>query len=288
MTTKCQHCHGRSELYLCESCQVDLANRLDQIPWLLEELDNRIQQLDRINLGTIGRNRRPDQLNPIDFDACETARNIRALLQQWVETVAQRHTGRTPPALRTVHTIELARWLTANINAIARQPFAGQLHRDITKLTGTQQKPGTLHRAINPTEHHLAGPCPTITGRNHNGTPRTCNTMLFADTYDVIVTCPECRQDINVEDNRRKAAAERDLHTKNEIHDMLTTINEPITTDQLNHWIKWRRLKRQAWLEAGIPTEYRLTEHAEPLYSIDQARKLRRRDQRFTRRTNHA
>lgn len=286
--TTCQHCKRRTEFYLCDNCQIQLANALDQIPWLIQELDNRIAKLDRINLGTIGRNRRPDELDAIDFDAAETARKIRKALQHWVNTIAIRATGRPPTALNTATTADLARWLNANIPHIAKLDLAHkgrhQLYDDITHIAGTPEQAGELHRAINPTEKHLVGPCPTPIGRNHNGTPRTCNTTLFADTYDQTVRCPTCHHTINVETTRRQAAAERDLHTRDQLLDMLTAIDEPITTTQLSHWIKWRRLKRQAWLEDGIPTEYRLTDHAEPLYSIEQARKLRHRDQRFTRR----
>ena len=289
--TTCQHCHRRAELYLCDNCQIQLANALDQIPWLIQELDNRIQKLDRISLGTIGRNRRPDTLDAIDFDAAETARKIRKTLQHWVNTIAIRATGRQPAALNTATTADLARWLNTNIPHIAKLDLnhkgRHKLYDDITHIAGTPEESGEIHRAINPTEKHLVGPCPTIIGRNHNGTPRTCNTTLFADTYDQTTRCPTCHQTINVETTRRQAAAERDLHTRNQLLDMLAAIDEPITTTQLDHWIKWRRLKRQAWLKAGIPTEYRLTDHAEPLYSIEQARKLRRRDQRFTRRKTH-
>lgn len=284
----CKACHRPNPLYLCDDCQEQLRVMLDQLPWLLEELDNRIQCLTRYQTGTIGRSGRPDELTIIDFDAAETARAVRKKLLTWVETVAQRHTGRQPAALTTVTTKDLARWLQANTAAIARQDCAGDLYQDIKALVGTDHQPtGQLVRAINPTQHHLVGPCPTITGRTHTGQPRQCGHMLYADTYDQTVECPTCKQTINVEDNRRRTAAERDLHTRQDLQDMLTNIDEPITETQLNHWIKWRRLKRQAWLEDGIITEYNLTNQAQPLYSIQQARTLRRRDQRFTHRKHH-
>lgn len=286
--TTCQHCHRPNNLYLCDNCQTQLANMLDQIPWLLTELDNRIAQLDRTNTGTIGRTRRPDELNPIDFDALETSRKIRKTLQHWVTTIATKATGRPPNSLHTATTPDLARWLNHNIGHIARLDLNHkghhQLYDAITHITGTPNKPGTLHRAINPTEHHLAGPCPTITGRNHNGTPRQCETMLFADTYDQTVTCPTCHQDINVEDNRRKAAADRDLHTQTELIDTLNAINEPITPAQLTAWTRARRLRPAAYRHDQTITEYRIHPNDEPLYSLERTRKLQRRDNDPTRR----
>lgn len=278
----CRHCKRQHQLYLCDECQTQLENMLDEIPWLLEELDARIQKLDRISLGTIGRNRRPDELNVMDFDAAETARETRKMLLKWVETIAQKHTGRTPPGLTTVETKNLARWLKTNTDAIARLSLAGKLYQDINKLVGTTQKGGQLITAINPTELHAAGPCPTITGKNHNGTPRQCHTMLFADTYDRTTTCPTCSQTIDVETNRRQAAADRDLHTAADIVEVLANIDEPITEHQLEQWIKARRLRPLAYREGGA---FRLNDQDEPLYSIERARKLRRRDNNLRTRT---
>jgi uncharacterized Zn finger protein (UPF0148 family) len=288
--TNCQACHRPNDLYLCQNCQTQLANMLDQLPWLLDELDNRIARLDRITAGTIGRNRRPDEMNPIDFDAIELARTIRKKLLHWVETIATRAAGRPPNALTTVATADLARWLNHNISHIARLDLATKgrhpLYDDITRMVGTSdQRTGTLVRAINPEERHLVGPCPTITGRNPDGTPRQCQTNLFADTYDQTVDCPHCQQTVNVETTRLQAAADRDLHTRNSLLDVLNAIDEPINPNQLDRWIKYRRLQRKGWLQDGTATEYQLTERAEPLYSVDQARKLRRRDQRITHRT---
>lgn len=279
----CQACSRPTQLYLCDTCQTELTNMLDQIPWLLTELDNRIQRLDRIAVGTIGRNRAPDQLNVIDFDAAETARTTRALLLQWVETVAQSHTGRPIPATTTIHTSQLARWLQANTNAITRLPLAGSLYRDIKKLVGTDQQGGQLVQAINPIERHLVGPCPTITGRDHNGHPRQCSRTLFADTYDRTTTCPTCHHTIDVERNRRQAAADRDLHTQTDLLEVLANIAEPITKDRIDRWIKARRLRPAGYTHDGSIIEYRINPNAEPVYSLERARKLRRRDNDLTR-----
>ncbi|MDQ2628404.1 MAG: DUF1922 domain-containing protein [Actinomycetota bacterium] len=290
----CQHCRRQTQNYLCDDCTNQLHDMLTQIPWLLDELDNRIQKLDRINLGTIGRTRRPDELTPIDFDAVDLARTTRKTLLKWVVTVAERHTGRRPQALDTVTTADLARWLAANTHAIARLDLANtkgrhQLYDDINHLVGTNQQGAQLIRAINPTEHHLVGPCPTITGRNHDGTPRQCGHMLYADTYDRTVTCPTCNQDINVEDNRRRAAADRDLHTRTNLLDVLANIDEPVDPDRLDAWIRARRLRPAGYLHANDTIiEFRIHPADEPVYSFDRARKLRRRDHSLTGRKSRA
>lgn len=286
MTNTCRapHCQRTTDLYLCQDDINALAMMLDEIPWLIEELDARIQKLDRISLGTIGRNRRPDELNVMDFDAAETAREVRKLLLKWVKDIGVRALGRPPSAISTATTPDLARWLRANVNHIARDKQAGKLYSDINRLVGTSQKGGQLVTAINPTEQHAAGPCPTIVGKNRDGSPRQCGEMLFADTYDRTTTCPKCGQDIDVEKNRIRANAERDLHTKPDIVEVLTNIDEPVTTEQLELWIVARRLRPRGYLHDGAIVEFRITDKDEPVYSVERARKLRRRDHHLTRR----
>lgn len=283
----CQHCGRPTQLYLCDDCQTQLANMLDQIPSLAEELDTRIQKLDRIHQGTIGRNRRPDELNIMDFDAAETARKLRKTLLHWVTTIAERHSGRRPAGLSTVTTANLAKWLRTNVGAIARLDLTHrgrhQLYDDIAHYISPDQRGGQLIRAIDRNERHFAGTCPTITGHDHDGDPIECGTMLYANTDDPTTTCPECHQPINVEHNRRQAAETRDLRTTTEILEVLTNIDEPVTPDQLNRWITARRLRTMGWRHDGTLVQTRVNEHSQPLYSLKRARKLRRRDEQLQR-----
>jgi hypothetical protein len=265
---------------------------LAELPWLLDELDARIQNLARVTHGTIGRVRRPDELNMMDFDAAEFARKVRATLLKWVETVAERHTGRKPPALTTVDTKQLAQWLHANIDAIARLDLAKKsrhpLYDDINRLVGIDQKGGQLVAAINRHERHFAGMCPTITGKNHDGTPHECGRILYADTDEHTTQCPDCKQTIDVEKNRLRAARDRDLLPKDELLEVLTNIGEDATTQQINRWITARRLRIRGYLHDGNMVRFRVNEHSIALYSVARARKLRRRDQQLRRQNTPA
>ena len=295
MTNLCQQCRRpEPHAYLCESCATQLANMLAELPWLIEELDNRIQQLARITHGTIGRQRRPAELNAIDFDAAETARKVRKTLLHWVTEIAQKHNGRTPPALNTVHTKHLARWLLANVDAITRLDLAHRNHKghttghrlyhDIAQLTGTPTDPqgGQLHHAINRHEKNFAGPCPTVVRRGRRGEPIECATILYADIDQATVQCPTCHHHIDVEENQKKARKDRDLVTKQQLLEALADIDEPVPAKTLDQWIRARRLRRRGWLHNGEFVAFRIHADDPALYSLDRARKLRARDRQLT------
>lgn len=294
MTNLCQQCHRpEPHTYLCENCTTNLANMLDQLPWLIKELDTQIQQLTRTTHGTIGRVRRPNELNAINFDAAETARKTRKTLLKWVEEIAQKATGRTPPALNTVRTIYLAKWLYVNINHIARLDLAHRNHKgritghrlyhDIARLVGTPTDPdgGQLIHAINRHEKNFAGPCPTVLKRGRRGEPIECGTILYADIDQATVQCPDCHQKIDVEENQKKARADRDLVTKAQLLEALADIGEPVPAKTLDQWIRARRLRRRAWLHDGQPVQFRIHAEDPALYSLDRARRLRARDEQL-------
>lgn len=275
------HCHQPTQNYLCENCTTQLANMLDQLPWLLDELDARIQRLARTNQGTIGRTSRPNELNIIDFDAAETARKVRKLLLHWVQEVVEQATGRRPPALHTAAAQDLAKWLCANTNHIALLPCAPSLYTDIEKLANTDNNHrGELIIAINPQERHFAGPCPTTTGHTTTGEPIECETPLYADTDETTVTCPTCNQKIDVEKNRLKAAVDRDLLPEPKLLEVMDNLGERISRVKLYQWIREQRIRPKGWIHDGKISNYRIRRGDPAVYSLKRARKLRLREQR--------
>lgn len=281
----CQVCRADNQQYLCDRCIIQLDLMLGQIPWLIDQLDAQIQKLDRVNSGTIGRTRSQDSLDVMDFAAAEKSRRVHKLLLRWVIHVVDAHTGRIPPALATTSTRSLAAWLKCNTTAIARLPKSGDLYRDIHKLVGTDtERKGELVTAINPTQRHLVGPCPTITGRRR-GNHILCGHILYADTYDRTITCPTCQQDIDIETTRRRAAADRDYHTEEQLLEVMANCGEPVDPDTLTQWIKAKRLRPDGRLHNGLIVPTHTHDDCPYVYSVKRARKLRDRDNRLKAKT---
>lgn len=285
MTTECRNkaCKRASQLYLCNDCTAVLRNMLDQVPDLLAELDARIQKLDRVPHGTIGRTRGPSDLNVMDFEAAETARETRKMLRRWVETVASQHSGRRPPGLDTVETRMFARWLQVNVEAIARLDIAGKIYDDIKELIGSGDKGGTLVRAIDRRERHFAGSCPTVTGWDANGRVIECGEILYDEYGSRTVDCPTCGQEIDVKRNQVRALASRDLMPADTLLDALANAGESVQADQIERWIAIKRLRPRGYMHQGKFVKTRVQEADNALYSFETARRLLRRDSRQSR-----
>lgn len=297
--TDCQSCKRPTELFLCADCVVVLAEMIGQLPWLLDELDARIQRLDRVSIGTIGRQRRPEELNVMDFDAAETARNTEKTLRDLVAmingprpirlqcTVPHDFIGPLRPAWRRLPCgyrptiIEIIDWLMRRVDIIARHPKAGHVYRELNRLVGSDQRGGHLVKSINPVERHFAGLCPTVRGHGPDGAPLACEQPLYADVDERTIECPACQQQIDVERNRRDTAAARDLRTTSEILEILANLDEPIEPKQLNGWIHAQRLRPKGWRHDGAIVETRVNQNSQPVYSLKRAQKLRRHDQQL-------
>lgn len=278
MSVQCHACKAHAQLFLCDDCQTQLSNMLAQIPWLLDELDARIQKLDRISTGTIGRTRRPDELNVMDFTAAETARNVRKKLLHWVTTIAEKHTGRKPPALSTVTTKNLARWLKANTHAIAKLTIAGKFYRDIDHLVGVNERGGQLIDAINRKDRAYFGPCTTIVGHNRDGTPRECGHDLYAPRDSDELECPRCKTSRPAQKQLQGTITQRDLLPEPKLLETMDTLGEHLSRPRLYDWIRTGQLKPRGYIHAGEIVEHRVRRGDPRVFSLSQARQLRWRD----------
>lgn len=273
----CQQCRRPTQNYLCDDCTDILRDMLEQIPWLIEELTNRIQRLDRTTTGTIGRSRGPDELSVIDFDAATLARTTHKTLYALAETVANIASGRTP-RLETVTTGDLALWIACKLPHIVRHHTAGNTYRIIDNLVGADQQGGQLVDAINRQDRTYYGPCTTIVGRDRNGHPRECGHDLYGPRESIEITCPRCKASINPQVQLITTINARDLVTETKLLETLAAIGEPVSRVQLYGWIRTGRLKPRGWVHAGRIVAKKVRHKDPRVFSLLIARQLRMHD----------
>jgi hypothetical protein len=278
--TRCQHCHRPTQLYLCQDCQDQLADMLDQLPWLITQLDITAQRQDQLaEPNTERTTTSPAELTVINFNATELARQVRATLLEWVARVAERHSGRRPPCLRATDTKDLARWLTANLSAIPKQAIAGQLYTAIHTLTGDHTNEGQIHQAINRQDRRYYGPCQATIGKHRDGTPRPCGQDLYAPPQSDSITCPRCNTQTNPQTQLLTTIKQRDLVTETQLLEALHNLGEPITRPRLYQWIKQGQLQPRGWIHNGRIVPHKIRHKDPRVFSLSQARDLRSKHQ---------
>ena len=63
--------------------------------------------------------------------------------------------------------------------------------------------------------------------------------------------------------------------------DVLDTMDEPVTKDTLERWVRARRLRNHGYLHNGAPVKFHIRRTDPALYSLKRARYLRDRDQQL-------
>lgn len=295
--TKCLNCSAPSPGgYLCPDCRDVLAEALDQLPWLIGELQTTVCRLDRLNLGVQGRG--SENPSPINLGGSALATDVGEVLTRWTDrlcqangitlmpkqTVGPRFIGPLPgPQWRRLlpgylgSPMQRARWLADNVDLVAKHPRAGDICKDILELTGERgkpSKPGRLVRAIDRVVRVYAGACPTLVARDRDG-DITCATDLFAEADAVEVRCPRCHQDIDVAKNRQRSITDGDLMTEAQLIKTMETLREPVYSDLLQRWLKSGDLKPSGYLSGSRIVEHRTKGNDARLLSLSRCRQLR-------------
>ena len=76
--TDCRNCRRETDLYLCQLCAKELGALLNDLPWLLDQLEITVIRQDKLSTGVIGRS--SDNPSPINVGAMELSRNLRGQL----------------------------------------------------------------------------------------------------------------------------------------------------------------------------------------------------------------
>lgn len=290
--TKCRKCSQKCDLYLCNDCIDQLQEHLTEIAWLIGELEITLTGQDVLTTGSVGQS--SEEPSPIRFDSqgnpntigdqtrnavttwvrdlCETRRiafePVRVVPLDFIGPLPDERWRRLPKRYRPT-AADAAEWLAEHVHAIAADPGAARCFKEMADL-----RAGAL-RMINRPDRHFAGPCPTIKAYSRTGKAIECGKFLYAATDERSVTCPACKQPVDVQRNRQRAWREGDRLTERILLKRLKDIEEPVSERQLYRWLRQRKLAPVGWLHKGVFVEHYILRGDPRVFSLRAVRQLR-------------
>jgi len=269
--TDCRNCRRDTELFLCALCQRELHTTLDELPWLLVQLDITVGRQDKLNLGIAGgANPNP---SPINLGAMELARNIRTTLSTIVRDLCE-NVGQAPPD-RSWTTPWMAEWLSRHHTAIAATDSAGDTMREIHNTRDA------LIRAINRNLRCYVGPCTTVRGHDRRGRDIECGHDLYAnrDNLDERIQCPRCKSWLYPREQLMETIHRRDLLPESHLLETLDSLGEPVSRVRFYAWLRDGRIKPRGYVHAGRIVPRQIQRGDARVFSLTAARRLRVADQ---------
>jgi hypothetical protein len=252
---KCTQCGGRAQLSLCARCTTQLDQMLDDLSWLLGELETTATRQDRL---TTGGSRSADQPSPANLGAVELLRAIREELRWLAAGINLLPMGVAPRLV--------VWWLRQHFDEIVRRSDAATFYRSVARLVGFST-PGPVHAVINRPDRKFVGDCPE------------CGELCYAHTEDVYTVCPQCGVPIDVQKNRTRTIVEYDLLPERALLQILDNLREHVPRVTLYSWIKSGRLPIAGYLSSDGVVAHKGGPRDPRVYSLSRARALRRREQ---------
>ena len=255
---KCQQCGGRAQLPLCKTCTGQLGGMLDDLGWLLHELEITAARQDKLTVGTL-----PAGVvhpSPINVGAIELLRSIGGQLR-WL--VGGFFNNDLPVAAQP----RLMVWmLRRDLDKLAWRSDAETCYRTIQRLVGPTGH-GPIHDTINRCDRRFAGDCPD------------CGVLLYAREEDIYTTCPACEMPVDVDKNQTRALAEYDLLPERALLNVLDNLREHVPRVTLYGWITTGKLPVAGYLSSDGVVARKGGPRDPRVYSLNRARTLRRREQ---------
>lgn len=310
MTAKCQACKGQAaNAYLCGKCVKQLRDNLAELPFWIDrliesivgqvrfgdggtrpartmhgddELASHIESLPGCSCDDectcdpkIARGKRQRAalahalaLGRVNANASELHADIANVLETWIRHLCETRSV-TIPKLAT--TVRMARWLHANVSAIANDEAAGEC---VDELADIRKR---IERTVNrPEPRKFLGKCPTW----DEEAQKACGRELSAPADAIEVRCRDCRQTHNC--NRLQLLLVNDQEREKVTMARIRYLNRNLPPEyriperSLRQWIADGRLKPRGYLRAdGSRGITRHSEGDEPLYLWADVRKVR-------------
>lgn len=290
--TKCRKCSQKCDLFLCNDCIDQLEEHLNEIAWLIGELEITLTGQDVLTTGSVGQS--SEEPSPIRFDSqgnpnsiadqtrnavttwvrdlCETRglafEPVRVVSLDFIGPLPDERWRRLPKRYQPT-AADAAEWLAEHVHAIAADPGAARCFKEMADLRASAL------RMINRPDRHFAGPCPTIKAYSRTGKAIECGKFLYGATDERSITCPACKQPVDVQRNRQRAWREGDRLTERILLKRLKDIEEPVSERQLYRWLRQRKLAPVGWLHKGVFVEHYILRGDPRVFSLRTVRQLR-------------
>ncbi|MEU6582831.1 hypothetical protein [Nocardia sp. NPDC046763] len=268
-----------------------LADVLDGVPWLLEQLAVTEARLDRVNTG-LRAGKRPDRPMPFDQTAADLLDALANGVTGWVRHLCEsrgidyvpvgylpgqfvgplRLGERRVPADFVDTAPGTARWLRLHVESVRLDPAAGALFRELTSLAESALV------AINPPPVlGFRGPCPTLVRMSEHAKPVECAHRLYADPEQPFVICERCgvRHDVAKLEQQLLARIGTELFELPKLLGVLRELGQPIPRGTVASWISREQLRPRAYRSGDQIVKDRQNTTDKPLYQLDDARRLR-------------
>lgn len=236
--TLCPACRTRdlTQWSICKACAEQLHDDLDEIPWLVDQLDVTLARQHRVGSSSGARITSSAPGLPLDVGAAAVRHDLFTTLTTWTMTIAWAQP--TTPDITA-----MAKMLLARHGQLIVRPDASRLHRAIRRATDQARR-----CVFGPPEQEFLGRCPNCG-----------DTDLYAEPGTTTVACPDCRSGHDV--NGLRAALTQALedlsYTAAELADLAPYLEQAGDRDRfrkrINQWAARRRVLPSSWTSDGQP-----------------------------------
>ena len=287
MSTECQHCDAKSQLFLCTHCIGELRDMFYDLPRLAAHLAEAATGQAKLGEPT-RRTKSDEQPMPVNLRASDLADQVNRTLVRWVQDICDTN-GVTYRALR-IHppgyvgyvepgemvsengtvTAQLSFWLGAHTESVAGNESAGDCFNEIsdhmTRILAT------INRPVPP---RFCGPCPAS---HPDDDRKRCSQALMAKREALEVICPQCKTVHNVDNLMVRLMAEVDhwRFTRKETLLIMSTLGDKLSDRTFRHWRKLGIVKPCGYRRPdGRDAFTRHGDDDEPLYRLSEVRRAK-------------
>lgn len=285
--------------WICFDCERKIVAALGRIPWLVEQLEITVTRQDKLSAGKLA-GKSTETPSVFHGGASAFLRDLRGTLARTVQEICEARGMRYLPLWATheptfigplrggerrpshgyvASTTDLAKWLKYYSGAIRTSECAGETFGDITRIVDRG-----LALINRPEPPIYRGPCPTVRNHDERGKPVACGHSLYAERGADFAKCPRCKVEHDIARLEAKLLADMSayLFTATQLFQVLRELGEPIPKSTFYLWRKLGKIQPRGWMHDGRRTDHFIHRNDAPLFSLEDARRLRAKDDQST------